>query len=193
LIPCGNEWEFSGSRTMSDFFFCGAHTSKLDEKNRFVLPQDFRYALIEDGKLEFTIGMGLGGALCIWRRSEIDQIVRRLRPKLHLARYQRFFTFFFSTLHHTTCDKIGRVLIPPLLKKAAKINGDIVIAGVLSRLEIWPEEKYNFDLETFIAEEGSEMGLLKLTEEIFASPEQKKELIDGEQEERELSCLSDDR
>lgn len=169
---------------MSGFFFCGAHSSKLDEKNRFVLPQEFRYALVEEGKLEFTIGMGMGGSLCIWQRSEIEAIAKKLRPKLHLAKYQKFFTFFFSTLYHTSCDKVGRVLIPPVLKKAARIHTDIIVAGVLGRIEIWPEEKYHFDLDTFLSEGGAEDNLLKLSEEIFKVEE-------GESEEA-LSYLSHD-
>ena len=45
-------------------------------------------------------------------------------------------TLFFSTLHQTSCDKIGRVLIPTTLKKAVGIKGEIMIAGVLNKIAI---------------------------------------------------------
>ena len=54
------------------FFFNGSTVGKLDEKNRFVIPQSIRYGLVEDGKLEFFIGLGLGGCLAIYKKAEIE-------------------------------------------------------------------------------------------------------------------------
>jgi len=151
---------------MHRFFFSGSTRSKLDEKNRFVLPQQMRYGLIEDGVLQFTLALGLGGALAIYRRSDIDKIAHAFYSKQHIARYQKFFTLFFSTLHHTSCDKLGRVLLPPSLKKATKIKQEIVIAGVLNRVEVWPVERYEEDLGRFL--NGEDGNLSKMTEEAFA-------------------------
>ncbi len=151
---------------MSTFFFNGSTSTKLDAKNRFVLPQNLRYGLIENGQLQFTIALGLGGALAIYKRSDIEKIVKRFQEKQHIAKYQKFFTLFFSTLHHCSCDKLGRVVLPSILKKAAKINSEIVIAGVLNKIEIWPKERYEFDLDTFLA--GDEQSLSEMTEEAFA-------------------------
>ncbi|MCB1109452.1 MAG: division/cell wall cluster transcriptional repressor MraZ [Chlamydiia bacterium] len=151
---------------MKNFFFNGSTHSKLDEKNRFVLPQQMRYGLVENGELEFTIALGLGGALAIYRRSDIEKIVKKFQAKQHVAKYQKFFTLFFSTLHHATCDKLGRVVLPPVLKKAAGIKSEIVIAGVLNKIEIWPKEKYTYDLESFLG--GEDNSLAQMTEEAFA-------------------------
>lgn len=151
---------------MAQFFFNGSSHSKLDDKNRFVLPQQMRYGLVENGNLEFTIALGLGGSLAIYKRSDINQIVKKFQARQHVAKYQRFFTLFFSTLHHCTCDKLGRVVLPTVLKKAAKINSEIVIAGVLNKIEIWPKEKYELDLESFLG--GKDSDLAQMTEEAFA-------------------------
>lgn len=166
MIGCGNKWKYKRINKMKTFFFNGSTHSKLDEKNRFVLPQQMRYGLVENGELEFTIALGLGGSLAIYRRSDIEKIVEKFQSKQHVAKYQKFFTLFFSTLHHATCDKLGRVVLPPVLKKAAKINSEIVIAGVLNKIEIWPKEKYSFDLESFL--EGEDGNLAQMTEEAFA-------------------------
>lgn len=158
---------------MNNFFFNGSTYSKLDEKNRFVVPQQMRYGLIENGELQFTIALGLGGSLSIYRRSDIEKIVRQFQTKQHVAKYQKFFTLFFSTLHHTTCDKLGRVLLPPVLKKAAEIQNEIVIAGVLNKIEIWPKEKYEKDLALFL--DGEDNYLSQMTEEAFALLDEKAE------------------
>ena len=173
---------------MNTFFFNGSTYSKLDDKNRFVLPQQMRYGLVENGELEFTIALGLGGSLAIYRRSDIEKIIKKFQAKQHVAKYQKFFTLFFSTLHHATCDKLGRVVLPSVLKKAAGIEGEIVIAGVLNKIEIWPKEKYELDLETFLG--GEDNTLAQMTEEAFALLDESEEspkdtLTPKEQEEYE--------
>jgi len=153
---------------MGKFFFSGSTSSKLDEKGRFVLPQGMRFGLVENGELEFSIGLGLGGCLAIYRQSDIEKIVAKFQAKQHIAKYQKFFTFFFSTLHRTTCDKIGRVSVPTTLKNAVGIKNEVVIAGVLNKIEIWPKEKYETQLNALMAGQDAEMSLAQLTEEAFA-------------------------
>jgi MraZ protein len=174
LLVCGlgvKLWENVGkvySHTMGKFFFSGSTSAKLDEKGRFVLPQQMRFGLVEEGQLEFSLGLGLGGCLAIYRQSDIQKIVQKFQAKQHLGKYQKFFTLFFSTLHQTTCDKIGRVIIPPTLKKAVGIKTEIMVAGVLNKIEIWPKERYETQLDAVLGGKDPDMNLAKLTEEAFA-------------------------
>lgn len=158
-------WEKVGNG-MDQFFFSGSSDGKLDEKNRFVLPQAMRYGLVEEGKLEFSVGLGLGGCLAIYRRSDIQKIVERFRKRLHQAKYQKFFTLFFSTLFHTSCDKIGRVTLPNRLKQLVKIDKEIVIAGVLDKIEIWPKDGYDSSLDSLM--DSKDGDLAELMEGAFA-------------------------
>lgn len=152
---------------MESPFFSGSSVAKLDDKGRFVIPQAMRYALVEDGKLEFTIGLGLGGCLTIYRNSEMKKIVEKFQKKQHIAKFQKFFTLFFSTLHKTTCDKVGRVMIPSLLKQAVGIDKEVVVAGVIDKIEIWSKKVYDESLkDLFSSEEKAE--LPKVMEEVFS-------------------------
>ncbi len=153
---------------MNRFFFSGSQIAKLDDKNRFVLPQHMRFGLVENGVLEFSIALGLGGCLAIYRQSDIEKIVAKFQAKQHVGKYQKFFTLFFSTLHQLTCDKIGRVNLPPMLKKAVGIKSEIVIAGVLNKIEIWPKEIYESQLDELLSEKGPDSDLAKMSEEAFA-------------------------
>lgn len=153
---------------MAGFFFSGSVVAKLDEKGRFVLPQAMRYGLVEEGKCEFVIGLGLGGCLAIYRKSAIEKIVEKFQKNQHVARFQKFFTLFFSTLHPTECDKIGRVSLPATLKEAVKIEREIVVAGVMDKIELWPKEVYDKNLRELLEGTSSEMSLAKMTEEAFA-------------------------
>jgi transcriptional regulator MraZ len=153
---------------MSGFFFSGSHVVKLDEKGRFVLPQNFRYGLVEEGKCEFVIGLGLGGCLTIYRKSLIQKIVDKFKENQHVAKFQKFFTLFFSTLHQTECDKIGRVMLPVNLKGAVGIEKEIVVAGVMDKIELWPKKVYDRNLRALMEGTSPEMNLEKMTEEAFA-------------------------
>jgi len=153
---------------MNFFFFNGSNVSKLDVKNRFVLPQQMRYGLVEDGKLEFFIGLGLGGCLCIYKKSEILKMVQKFQSKQHLSQYQRFFTLFFSTLHESTCDKIGRIVLPNHLKQVANIKKEVVVAGVLNKIELWSKEIYDKNIIKLLSKEDKELDFTKMTEEAFA-------------------------
>lgn len=153
-------------KQMSGFFFSGSHVAKLDEKGRFVLPQEMRYGLVEDGKCEFVIGLGLGGCLTIYKKSLIQKMVDKFRQNQHVARFQKFFTLFFSTMHQTEHDKIGRVSLPQNLKTAVGIEKEIVVAGVMDKIELWPKEIYDRNLKALM-DDNSEINLEKMTEEAF--------------------------
>jgi MraZ protein len=162
-----NMWEKVG-KVMDTFFFNGSEEAKLDEKGRFVLPQNMRYGLVENGRLEFTIALGLGGCLAIYKRSDIEKIVKKFQDNQHIAKFQKFFTLFFSTLHNTTCDKVGRITLPAQLKKAVGINKDVVIAGVLNKIEIWPKDVYDRNLQAMLEGKDPDINLSKMIEEAFA-------------------------
>lgn len=153
---------------MGEFFFSGSVEARLDDKNRFVLPQAMRMGLVEKGELEFAIGLGLGGCLVIYRKSAIEKIVEKFQAKQHVGKFQKFFTLFFSTLHQTTCDKVGRVVLPAVLKNAVHIDADIVVAGVLDKIEIWPKAVYDKQLQDLLEGSDSEMNIAKMCEEAFA-------------------------
>lgn len=153
---------------MSGFFFSGSSVAKLDEKGRFVLPHEMRMGLVEEGRCEFAVGLGLGGCLAIYRKSAIGAIVERFRKVQHLAQYQRFFTLFFSTLHQTGCDKVGRILLPDTLRSAVKIGKEIVVAGVLDKIELWPKEVYDANLQQMLDGSSKDGDLAAMTEAAFA-------------------------
>jgi DNA-binding transcriptional regulator/RsmH inhibitor MraZ len=54
------------------------------------------------------------------------------------------------------------------LKKAVDIKGEIVVAGVLNKIEIWPKEKYETQLKAMLEGKDVDYDLAKLSEEAFA-------------------------
>lgn len=159
---------------MMNYFFSGAHESKLDEKNRMVLPHDLRYGLVENGVLQFSLALGMDGCLSIYRKSDIERLVEQFQKLQYVARYQKFLTIFFSTLFQTECDKVGRITLPPLLKKASGIDQEVVIAGVLNKIEIWPKEAYEKTLASFLEGEDPNLDFGKISEEALGQVERRE-------------------
>lgn len=156
------------------YFFSGAHEGKLDEKNRVVLPHDLRYGLVENGVLRFSLALGMGGCLSIYRKSDIDRLVEQFQKLQYVAKYQKFLTVFFSTLFQTECDKVGRITLPPLLKQASGISQEVVIAGVLNKIEVWPKEVYSQTLSTFLEGADPSVDFGKMTEEALGQMDPKE-------------------
>ncbi|MGH8456502.1 MAG: MraZ C-terminal domain-containing protein, partial [Stenotrophobium sp.] len=43
----------------------------------------------------------------------------------------------------TEVDKQGRVLLPPMLRKRARLDGDAVLMGQYTRFDVWAEDLWN--------------------------------------------------
>lgn len=164
---------------MSRFFFSGSQVAKLDEKGRFVLPQEMRYGLVEEGKCLFSIGLSLGGCLAIYRRSEMEKIVEVFQKHQHVAKLQKFFTLFFSTLYQTECDKVGRIMLPQTLRNLASIQKEIVVAGVLDKIELWAKEKYDTQMEGFFQGEGAFLDMAAEAFSLLQKGEGAKESVES--------------
>ena len=59
--------------------------------------------------------------------------------------FSRFFTAGATLID---IDKQGRALIPATLREFAKIDKDVILAGLLNRIELWSKERYD-EINTF--------------------------------------------
>jgi MraZ protein len=72
---------------------------------------------------------------------EIEKKILSLSVKSDAMR--RFRRVFVGGAFECTCDKQGRVLIPPTLREYAKLEKEIVLVGVLDHFEIWSRDKWD--------------------------------------------------
>ena len=71
--------------------------------------------------------------------------------------------FFFAGAACCETDKQGRILLPQVLREYADLQKDVVLAGVLGRVEIWSRDRWQ-DANTYddmdeIAEHMAQLGL----------------------------------
>ena len=56
---------------------------------------------------------------------------------------QTFIHYFISGATEATIDKLGRMLIPPLLRKHAGLEREVVFVGMITRIQIWDKERWD--------------------------------------------------
>lgn len=142
--------------------FIGEYRHTLDSKNRVNMPSKFRDSL--GGS--FVMTKGLDNCLFVYSMDEWKNIEDKLKGLPMTNKDARAFVrFFFAGATECEIDKQGRTLIPGNLKEFAKIDKDVVIIGVSTRIELWSLEEWNkFNSDANIsyedvAEKMSQLGI----------------------------------
>lgn len=125
----------------------GEHKHTLDSKNRLSLPAKFRK---EIGKT-VIITRGLENCLFMFGEESWRKVVTKLESlPLGSAQSRGLSRFILAGGSEVEVDKVGRILIPSSLKEFAKLEKEVVIAGLSDRVEIWGEkawEEYRKEVE----------------------------------------------
>ena len=118
----------------------GEYNHSIDPKGRLIIPSKFREILGED----FMITKGLDGCLFVYPSNEWKIFEQKLRTLPLNDKNARTITrFFFGSAVEGGLDKQGRVLISSALRTFAGLDKDVVLVGVLDRVEIWDKAKWD--------------------------------------------------
>ena len=116
----------------------GNALAKVDDKGRLKLPSSFRSVIEPQYGSEFFVTSLRGESVRIYpmrvyaeleerliRSSAVEPLVSKLRNSLN----------YFG--QGAAMDQQGRVLIHPLLREKAEINGEVAVLGQQNYLEVW--------------------------------------------------------
>ena len=145
--------------------FTGEYHHTIDDKNRLAIPAPLRDSIDvkTDGK-GFFVTRGLDECLFMYPPREWQNVVSRIEQTSFTSKKARQFQrlFFSKAQKIPDCDQQGRILIPQYLKELAKIQKNVVIVGVSSRIEIWDERNWqNYESE-------HEKGFEEIAEDLFS-------------------------
>lgn len=114
--------------------FLGEHEHTLDEKGRLTLPAKLRDSFPEG----LVLTRGMDGCVYAYPKAHWAELASRLSGRGLLSRDDRMIQrHFFSGAAELVPDKQGRVMIPAALAAHAKLDREVVVAGVHDHLEIW--------------------------------------------------------
>ena len=140
--------------------FRGNSVVNMDAKGRVGVPVRYRETLaaVCDGQVVVTIGQG--GCLNVVPTPEWDNFQAEIGKMSSLIpRAGRLQHMYVGNARDIEIDSNGRFLIPPELREHAQLGKKVVMVGQMSRLELWDQERWNLQLEKWIAEEAAEVDL----------------------------------
>lgn len=136
----------------------GEFNHSIDTKGRLIIPSKFREILGE----EFVITKGLDGCLFLYPDNEWKAFENKLSTLPLANKSARMFKrHFVGSAEDGSLDKQGRVLISSPLRNFAELKKDVVLVGMLERIEIWDKDKWdanNADIEENMDDIESQMG-----------------------------------
>lgn len=140
--------------------FMGEYNHSIDPKGRIIIPSKFR----EDLGDTFVVTKGLDGCLFAYPNIEWQTFEEKLKNlPLTNKNARQFSRFFLAGAATCEVDKQGRILLPSVLREFAELEKDVVLVGVLSRVEIWSKTKWDesnvYEDMDQIAEQMEDFGL----------------------------------
>jgi len=120
--------------------FMGEFLHTIDSKGRLIIPAKFRESLGD----RFIATKGLDNCLFLYPESEWRSLEEKL-SKLPVsdANARAFVRFLLAGAAECEFDKQGRILLPGSLREYACLEKDVVVVGVMNRMEIWDAAKWN--------------------------------------------------
>lgn len=123
--------------------FRGRRHLNLDAKGRMTMPARFRERLLDVCGGSIVITIDRSKCLLIYPLSEWEKVEQKLAELSSTKEAVRRFTrFLLHNAEECEMDAQGRFVIPPLLRKYASLNKQVVLAGHVNRLELWDEASY---------------------------------------------------
>ncbi len=134
--------------------FTGRYYHSIEAKGRLAIPQTFREELSSGG----VITWGLDGCLFLFPASYWQKFSEKLASlSLTNPNARNLTRLLVQSASDLDLDAQGRTLIPEYLRQQANLKKQVVVAGSLTRIEIWDRETYHTHLD-LIAQKINEGG-----------------------------------
>lgn len=132
--------------------FRGSAPAKIDDKGRLKVPTEFRRTLDERYGPELFLTSIVGDSALVYPLNVWEGIEEKLARLPSSNRAKRKFLERVSYYGQAArMDAQGRVVIPPILRESAAMNGEVVVSARLDHLEVWNHQRLQerFEKEEF--------------------------------------------
>ena len=119
--------------------FIGEYSHTIDEKSRLAVPIKFRAELTSGA----VVTKGLDGCLFLYTLGEWEKLVEKLNVMPISQKNARAFSrLILAGAMDVELDRQGRMVLPKYLTDYAKIDHNVIVAGLFNRLEIWDQKAW---------------------------------------------------
>lgn len=120
--------------------FLGEYKHNIDYKGRLSVPKKFRTKLSKGSVLT----KGLDKCLFLYTSGGWGTLSKQIEKLPVTASDARAFgRYLFSGATEIEFDRLGRIFIPDYLKTYAGLRKEVVVVGVLQRIEIWDKSRWD--------------------------------------------------
>ena len=133
MAKSGRKW----GKPHSQDVFAGSHQLSIDDKGRLAVPARFRQPLVDSCGAQLIITIGPNPCIEIYPAPEFQRIVRDIQAMDDRSVAEKLKQVFVGFAVETTMDSQGRLLLPPMLRKRARLDGSAVLMGQDSRFDVW--------------------------------------------------------
>ena len=119
--------------------FTGSYEHTVDTKGRLIVPSKFR----EELGNKFIITFGLDGCLYMYPMNKWELFVEQLSNLPGGKESRELQRYFLASAVESETDKQGRTLIPVSLREKTGIKKDIMVVGMMGKIELWDKELWN--------------------------------------------------
>ena len=129
--------------------FRGNHPAKVEENGRLKLPVPFKQLLDAANVTELYVTSEDGKRAQIWPLGEWEKIEAQLAK--HSTMNDSVMRFLDLTSYYgqqVKVDAQGRIMLPQILRSTARLEGDLVVMGKITHLEVVNRSAFEQDLPT---------------------------------------------
>ncbi len=138
----------SGEQKGEAVSLSGRHLHSVDYKGRVFIPSKLRKKVIRKNNRNIVVTRGFDKCLSIYSLTVWRGFENKLLSLPQSKRKNRFIVrFFLENKEEVGVDSQGRIKIPQHLLDYAGIKKEVLIAGVLDRIEIWNPEIHKKEIE----------------------------------------------
>jgi len=134
----------------------GHFNCKLDAKGRLVFPSEFKEQLGNQVEEGFVLHPGLRDeCLELYTRKDWDDLQDKLREQLSQfkAKQEAVLRRYNAGARFAKLDGSGRLQIPKELIETGKLEKDIIITSVTTKMEIWDKNLYEEAIANSLTDE----------------------------------------
>ena len=127
--------------------FRGNHPAKIDEKGRLKLPSAFKQLTDASNVTQFYITSTDGKSAEIWPLPEWEKREQQLAEFSTLDdAVQKYITLTSYYGQQVELDSQARLLLPQILRTAAKLDAEVTVFGKMTYLEVHNREIFEQNL-----------------------------------------------
>ena len=141
--------------------FTGEFYNIVDQKNRLSIPAKYRKTLDLSNDKTFVLTRGFDTCLFLYPLDEWKQVEGQLSSLSSIrGKHRNFIRSIVRYANYVQYDSQGRIQIPDSLLDYANINKNVMVIGVIKKIELWDQstlEKYENTKDNFTDNDFDEL------------------------------------